>query len=58
MIDDQLTRRNVLKGIAAASLIPSAISAEPAASPLCFMSAVEMTQLIRAGKLSAREALA
>jgi amidase len=58
MIDNQLTRREVLKGITAASLLPSAMQAETAASPLCFMSAVEMAQLIRAKKLSAREALA
>src|SRR6202030_3883302 len=32
--------------------------AKSAASPICFMSAVEMAQLIRAKKLSAREALA
>src|SRR6202030_1043186 len=31
--------------------------AKSAASPICFMSAVEMAQLIRAKKLSAREAL-
>ena len=57
MTDDQPTRRDVLKGVAAASLLPVATSAEPAASDLCFTSAVEMAQLIRAGKLSAREAL-
>src|SRR5579863_10427019 len=58
MIDNQLTRREVLKGIAAASLVPGTLSAEAAESPLCFMSAVEMAALIRTGKLSAREALA
>jgi amidase len=58
MIDNQVSRREILKGIAAASLLPRVVSAEPATSPLCFMSAVEMAQLIRAKKLSAREALA
>jgi amidase len=58
MTDDQPTRRDVLKGVAAASLLPAATHTEPAASDLCFTSAVEMAQLIRAGKLSAREALA
>jgi amidase len=58
MIKDQLTRREVLAGMAAASLLPAPPQSESAASPLCFMSAVEMAQLIRAKKLSAREALA
>ena len=59
MITNQPTRREVLMGIAATSLFPiAALEAEPPASPLCFTSAVEMAQLIRAKKLSAREALA
>jgi amidase len=59
MIDNQVSRRDVLKGVAAASLSPlTANAAESAGSQLCFMSAVEMAQLIRAKKLSAREALA
>jgi amidase len=57
MLKDQLTRREVLAGMAAASLFPASLQSESAASPLCFMSAVEMAQLIRAKKLSAREAL-
>jgi len=58
MIPDKPTRREVLTGIAAASLFPIAsLTAESTASPLCFTSAVEMAQLIRAKKLSAREAL-
>jgi amidase len=57
MIKDQLTRREVLVGMAAASLFTAPLQSESAASPLCFMSAVEMAQLIRAKKLSAREAL-
>ena len=59
MIANKPTRREVLMGIAATSLFPMAsLAAEPAASSLCFTSAVEMAQLIRAKKLSAREALA
>jgi amidase len=60
-LQDQHTRREFLLGLAAASAssaLPAALSAEPAASPLCFTSAVEMAALIRARKLSAREALA
>ena len=58
MIQDKPTRREVLTGVAAAALFPIAsLKAESAASPLCFTSAVEMVQLIRAKKLSAREAL-
>ena len=58
MFPDKPNRREVLTGIAAASLFPSAaLEAESAASPLCFTSAVEMAKLIRDRKLSAREAL-
>src|SRR5271168_3933480 len=57
--EEQPTRREVLLGMAAATLLPSASAeAEPAAPELCFTSAVEMAALIRAKKLSAREALA
>jgi amidase len=59
MLTDKPTRREVLTGIAAASLFSTAsLKAESSVSPLCFTSAVEMAQLIRAKKLSAREALA
>jgi len=59
MMPDKPTRREVLAGIAASSLFPGASThAEPAASALWFTSAVEMAALIRAKKLSAREALA
>ena len=59
MMTDNPTRREVLRGIAAASLLPaSSTEGQPSTSPLCFTSAVEMAQLIRAKKLSAREALA
>jgi amidase len=60
MITDQLNRREVLAGMAAASLFPGSLESGSSASSessLCFMSAVEMAQLIRAKKLSAREAL-
>lgn len=53
------TRRAVLTGVAGATLFPMAsLEARSATSPLCFSSAVEMAQLIREKKLSAREALA
>ncbi|MBS1823582.1 MAG: amidase [Acidobacteria bacterium] len=59
---DQPTRREVLTGLAAASVstaLPAVLRAEPASAPsLCFIPAVEMAALIRAKKLSAREALA
>jgi amidase len=57
----QPTRREVLVGLAAASIssaLPGVLSAQPPAPSLCFTSAVEMAALIRAKKLSAREALA
>ena len=52
------SRREVLMGLAALPFLGSTREVEAAASSLCFMSAVEMAQLIRAKKLSAREALA
>ena len=53
------TRREVLAGVAGATLFPMAsFGNESTASPLCFTSAVEMAQLIRDKKLSAREAMA
>jgi amidase len=58
MMNDAFTRREVLKGIAAASLLPDVASGESPTSEICFLSAVEMAQMIRAKKLSAREALA
>ncbi|HEY6847899.1 MAG TPA: amidase family protein [Terracidiphilus sp.] len=57
----QPTRREVLVGLAAASIssaLPGVLSAQPSAPSLCFTSTVEMAALIRAKKLSAREALA
>jgi amidase len=44
--------------MAAAPLMEDALQAEDAAGSICFLSAVEMARLIRAKKLSAREALA
>ena len=59
MISGKPTRREVLTGVATAALVPVAsFAAESAASQLCFTGAVEMAQLIREKKLSAREALA
>jgi amidase len=58
MMIENPTRREVLKGMAAATLAPAALHSETAAPSLCFTSAVEMAQLIRAKKLSTREALA
>jgi amidase len=49
-----MTRREALLGVAAVPLL----EAENGDSSICFMSAVEMARLIRARKLSAREALA
>jgi amidase len=54
MSTDHPTRREALIGMTAAPLLASASTP----SDLCFLSAVEMARLIRAKKLSAREALA
>ena len=57
---DQPTRREFLAGLAAvsaASGFPAALCAQNSAPSLCFTSAVEMAAMIRAKKLSAREAL-
>ena len=50
------TRRDAILGLAAGSAL--AAGAEAAASPIHWMSAIEMERLIRTKKLSAREALA
>ena len=58
-MNDHLTRREVLLGVAAASLLQGSPSeAQIPDASICLMSAVEMARLIRATKLSAREALA
>ena len=57
----QPMRREVLVGLAAVSIssaLPGVLSAQQPAPSLCLTSAVEMAALIRAKKLSAREALA
>ena len=58
MSENQPTRREVLLGTAAAFLLKGAPAAQAADSSICFLSAIEMARLIRAKKLSAREALA
>src|ERR1700674_2751118 len=58
MSENQPTRREVLLGTAAAFLLKGAPDAEAVDFSICFMSAIEMARLIRAKKLSAREALA
>jgi len=58
MSTGKVTRREVIAGAVCASIFPLAsLQAQSATSPLCFTSAVEMAQLIRDKKLSAREAL-
>ncbi len=54
----ELTRREALEALTAASLVTGTLDAQGAASSICFTSAVEMARLIRMQKLSAREALA
>jgi amidase len=58
MGEDHPTRRGVLLGAAAAPFLEDVLEAQSGASEICFLSAVEMARLIRAKKLSAREALA
>lgn len=58
MSENLPTRRDVLMSLAALPLLASPLQAQAAAPSVCFMSAVEMAGLIRAKKLSAREALA
>jgi amidase len=58
MSDHQLTRRDILLGTAATIFLKGAPVSEATDSSICFLSAVEMARLIRAKKLSAREALA
>jgi amidase len=58
MSENQPTRREVLLGTAAAFFIKGTPEAQAADSSICFLSAIEMAHLIRAKKLSAREALA
>jgi amidase len=56
--ESNLSRRELLQGVAAALLLDGALEAQATATSVCFMSTVEMARLIRTKKLSAREALA
>ena len=58
MAENDPSRREVLLAMAGALLLDGSVNAQAAADSICFMSALEMARLIRAGKLSAREALA
>jgi amidase len=64
MSESDPTRRELLLGMAGALLLNDAagaqgiVGAQASAPSLCFLSALEMARLIRAKKLSAREALA
>src|SRR5215210_6540033 len=58
MSENHPTRRDVLMSLAALPFLGDTSEVQAATSSLCFMSAVEMARLIRAKKLSAREALA
>src|SRR5437762_360881 len=58
MFETHPTRREALLALTAAPLLPRALDAQTPDASLCFTSAVEMARLIRARKLSAREALA
>jgi amidase len=58
MSENNATRRDILLGMAAVPLLQDTLEAQTTPSSVCFMSTVEMARLIRAKKLSAREALA
>src|ERR1700680_288636 len=58
MTEKHLTRRALVQGMAAVPFLQGISEAQVATPPEYFMSAVEMARLIRARKLSAREALA
>src|SRR5215831_3152525 len=58
MSDHYPTRREILMGMAGAPLLQPPLQAQTSDSSVCFLSAIEMARLIRAKKLSAREALA
>jgi amidase len=57
-MNENLTRREVLLGIAGVPFMQRIQESQKDPSSICFMSAIEMARLIRAKKLSAREALA
>jgi amidase len=56
-MNENLTRREVLFGMAAAPFVQGTLNSQTMSS-ICFTSALEMARLIRAKKLSAREVLA
>jgi amidase len=58
MAENDPSRREVLLAMAGALLLDGSVNARAAADSICFTSAIEMSRLIRAKKLSAREALA
>src|SRR5678816_4086404 len=58
MSDNHPSRRDVLMSLAVLPFLASTLEGQAGASSVCFMSALEMAALIRAKKLSAREALA
>ena len=57
-MNENPTRREILMGLAAVPLLRGTPQVESGASSVCFMSALEMAQLIHTKKLSAREAIA
>jgi amidase len=58
MSENLPTRREILQSMVALPLVTGSFDAQATDSSVCFMSAIEMARLIRAKKLSAREALA
>jgi amidase len=58
MSENQPTRREILLGTAGVFLLQETLKGRAMDSSICFLSAIEMARLIRAKKLSAREALA
>ena len=58
MSESHLTRRQILLGLAGAPLFENHQEGQSRASSICLMSTVEMAELIRKRKMSAREALA
>src|SRR5262249_41263559 len=58
MSNENPTRREILMGMAGMPLFQPTLQAQVSDSSVCFLGAIEMARLIRAKKLSAREALA
>src|SRR6516225_8104530 len=57
-MNENLTRREILLGMVGAPLMQRIQQSESNVPSICFMSAIEMAELIRAKKLSARDVLA